>query len=79
MPDVEPCPLQWNRLSGCQERMVQNLLAITLGKGNKIESLTKFDHLETNKAGPNLTPFEATNLKRLKISHLDRRGNPCSI
>lgn len=30
-------------------------------------------------AGPSLTPFDAANLKRLKISHLDRTGIPCSI
>lgn len=35
--------------------------------------------LVNKKAGPSLMPFDATNLKRLKINHLDRTGIPCSI
>jgi hypothetical protein len=30
-------------------------------------------------AGPSLIPFEATNLNRLKIIHLEKTGIPCSI
>lgn len=36
-------------------------------------------HLVNRNAGPSLTPFDATNLNLLKISHLDRTGIPCSI
>lgn len=36
-------------------------------------------HLVNRNARPSLTPFDATNLNRLKISHLERRGIPCSI
>lgn len=36
-------------------------------------------HLVKRNAGPSLTPFDAINLNRLKISHLDRTGIPCSI
>jgi len=36
-------------------------------------------NLDKRNAGPSLIPFEATNLNRLKIIHLERTGIPCSI
>ena len=36
-------------------------------------------NLVKRNARPSLIPFEATNLNRLKISHLERIGIPCSI
>ena len=36
-------------------------------------------NLVNRNAGPSLIPLEATNLNRLKISHLERTGMPCSI
>ena len=49
-----------------------NIDLIEQTKGNIV-------HLDKRNAGPSLTPLDATNLKRLKISHLDRTGIPCSI
>lgn len=45
----------------------------------KSEQLRRMSNLVKRNAGPRLMPFDARNLNRLKISHLDRTGIPCSI
>lgn len=46
---------------------------------NSVQKIRELAHLVKRNAGPSLTPFDATNLNLLKISHLDRTGIPCSI
>lgn len=41
--------------------------------------MSEITNLVKRSAGPSLMPFEATNLNRLKIIHLERTGIPCSI
>lgn len=49
------------------------------GGGDYLLQMPENTNLVKRNAGPSLIPFEATNLNRLKIIHLERTGIPCSI
>lgn len=79
MLDKEPCLLQSTHLSGCHKKRSEIRIHTKKASSTCVKQDSFRQYLAKRKAGPNLTPFDATNLKQLKISHLDTTGIPCSI